>query len=365
MKADELTKHMAEPLVSVVLVVCNVERFLAEAIESVLGQTFLDFEFIIVDFGSTDNSKSIISDFAVKDNRIKFHTIPHCGLAEARNVGCFMARGRYIAIMDADDVCVPDRLRLEINFMEEHPQVGLLGGATDWIDANGRFLRVHSYPTEDQEIRSQLSSLCPFCQPSVLLRSEAFTIVGGYRAAFAPAEDYDLWIRISERFQCANLAQVVLKYRIHPYQVSMRKKTQQTLCLLAAQASADFRRSGSPDPLNLVEEITPATLASVGVPESTQQIGLSREYWWWINHICMADEHAAALSAAVEMLQSSDWEFAERPLIANLHVTAARLHWRQKDFPRSFLAAWHALMIQPTLVRRFLEALLRRLRLVA
>ena len=95
---------MTEPVVSVVLVVCNVERFLGEAIESILRQTFREFEFIIVDFGSTDKSKEIVSSYAAKDVRVRLHEIPLCGLAEARNAGCFLARGKYIAIVDADDV---------------------------------------------------------------------------------------------------------------------------------------------------------------------------------------------------------------------------------------------------------------------
>src|SRR5271169_6728077 len=98
------------------MVVCNVDRFLAESIESILGQTFREFEFIIVDFGSTDNSKSIISSYATRDSRIKLRVVPHCGLAEARNAGCFLAQGQYIAIMDADDVSLPNRLLWEVEF---------------------------------------------------------------------------------------------------------------------------------------------------------------------------------------------------------------------------------------------------------
>src|SRR5215831_10328673 len=120
---------MDKPLLSVVLVVCNVDRFLAEAIESILGQTFRNFEFIIVDFGSTDKSIAIISDYAAKDSRIKFHTIPRCGLAEARNAGCSFAEGRYIAIMDADDVSVHERLAWQVDFMQKHEDVSVIGGA--------------------------------------------------------------------------------------------------------------------------------------------------------------------------------------------------------------------------------------------
>src|SRR5579864_1050140 len=128
---------MNKPAISVVMVTRNVERFLAEAIESILGQTFQDFEFIIVDFGSMDKSKEIASSYGTKDNRIRLHEIAPCVLAEARNTACRLAQGKYIAVMDSDDVAVADRLLWEFEFMEKHPTVGLLGGATQWINANG------------------------------------------------------------------------------------------------------------------------------------------------------------------------------------------------------------------------------------
>ena len=118
---------MNEPVVSVAMVVCNVERFLAEAIESILAQTYRDFEFVIVDFGSTDRSKEIIAGYAAKDSRVKLHEIPHCGLAEARNAGCFLAQGQYIAIMDADDVSLPERYDVAGGVHGEASQSGCAG----------------------------------------------------------------------------------------------------------------------------------------------------------------------------------------------------------------------------------------------
>src|ERR1700683_3775830 len=118
-----------EPLVSVVMVISNVERFVAEAIESVLGQTFRDFEFVIVDFGSTDRTKDIAASYAAKDSRIRLSQIPPCSYIEAKIAACSLPTGRYIAIQDADDVSLPDRLKAEVDFMEDHPKVGFLGGA--------------------------------------------------------------------------------------------------------------------------------------------------------------------------------------------------------------------------------------------
>jgi glycosyltransferase involved in cell wall biosynthesis len=350
---------MSKPLVSVAMVVCNVDRFLGESIESILHQTFTDFEFIIVDFGSTDKSKAIISSYAAKDSRIKFHEVPHCCLAEARNVACSLAQGRYIAVMDADDVSLPNRLKWEVDFMETHLQVGLVGGATEWIDGTGRSLGIHDFPTEDHEIRSALTVRCPFCQPTVLIRREAFVLVGGYRTVYAQAEDYDLWLRIAERFEVANLKQVVLKYRIHPYQMTLRKRTQQTLCFLAAQASASSRRNGNPDTVNSIEEITPAVLAGLGVSEATQQITAATGYLFWIRTMYAAGEYSSALKAAVDALQSPDWEYAERWQIANMRLMAARLYWKQRRFAKGFLAAVHAFMTRPIMLGRPLKPLMR------
>jgi len=351
------------------MVVCNVERFLAEAIESILGQTFKEFEFIIVDFGSTDRSKSIILEYQDKDNRIKFHTIPHCGLGEARNAAGFLAQGQYIAIMDADDIAVRDRLMWQIDFMEKHREVGVLGGAVEFItcfpeahDAADRVPQIAPSPLNDREIRSALLCRCPFWQPTVLLRTEAFVSVRGYRPAFAPAEDYDLWLRIGERFQLANLEQVVLKYRIHPNQVSQRKLRQQTLSVLAARAAASSRRNGNPDPLNSVSEITPAVLAGLGVTEAALQRALAYAYMHWIRHSTLTSQHSEALDLALEMLGSSDWKYADRRVVADLRLLVARAHWRQKKWLRSFLTAGHAVMTRPVVIGRPLRPLLRRLR---
>lgn len=347
---------MNKPLISVVMVTCNVERFLGEAIESILDQTFKDFEFIIVDFGSTDKSRQIAASYAARDDRIKLHEIPHCGLAEARNAGCNVAEGRYIAVMDADDISLPERLMWESDFMEKHPEVGFLGGATEWIDANGNSLRVHRFPTEDSEIRIALITGCLFCQPTVFIRREAFVSVGGYRPAFVLAEDYDLWLRMVDHFQCGNLGQVVLKYRSHPHQVQLSKVKQQSLYILAAQASALSRRNGKPDPLNSVKEITPAVLASLGVNEAQQRITADRDL---IRAMCLAGDYSSALKAAVEALGSSDWENAERWQIADTRLMLARLYWKQRKFVSSFIIAGQAFLTRPILLGRPFKPLLR------
>jgi len=359
---------MSEPLVSVVMVVCNVERFLAEAIESVLGQTFHAFEFIIVDFGSTDKSQGIASSYAAKDARIRLHQIPHCGLAEARNAGCFLARGRYIAIQDADDISLPDRLLWQTDFMEKHAGVGLLGGGGVVIEkegqrlfaANGEAFFGPDYPSGDKEIRQAMVSGCPFWQPTVLMRRSIFAAVGGYRPPFAPAEDYDLWVRISEHCDVANLAAVVSKYRIHSNQVSVRKQKQQTLGTLAARASAASRKDGHADPFDSVQAITPDVLVGLGVSEATQQSALALKYSDWIRAMCGVREWSVALDTAIEMLRSSDWKCLEPRAIADMRLTAAGLYWKNNRFLNGILTAAHAVITRPVVVGRPLRPLLRR-----
>lgn len=354
---------MSQPLVSVVMVACNVDRFLGEAIESILGQTFREFEFIIVDFGSTDNTKSIISKYVAGDNRVKFHEIPHCGLAEARNAACSLAQTKYIAVMDADDVSVPNRLAWEADFLEKHPEVGVLGGAVEWIDATGRALISWGNPLGDSEIQSALLECCPLWQPTVLMRRDAFVAVGGYRPPFASAEDYDMWLRMAERFQIANLKQVVVKYRIHPFQLSMRKQTQQTLGVLAARVAASSRRNGIPDPLDSVREITPEGLVALGVTQAEQQRELFSERGRWIHNMCMAGEYPVAFEATLEMLRSKS-DYIEPRQVADLRLLLARLYWKQGRVCRSCVSIARALLLRPVMVGRPIKTLLRHAHLL-
>jgi len=351
---------MHKPLVSVVMVVCNVDRFLAASIESILTQTFREFEFIVVDFGSTDTSKPIVSSYMAKDSRMKVHEIPHCSLAEARNAACSLAEGQYIAIMDADDVSLPNRLRWQVSFMEKEPDVGLLGGAVEWIDGTGRPLHVQFHPAEDDEIRAALPNGYPFCHPSLIMRRDTFLRAGGYRPAFTQAEDYDLAIRMSEQCKCSNLKQVVLKYRIHPYQDSMRKVGQQALAMLAAQVSAVSRKNRLPDPFDSIKVITPEALAALGVTKARQKGQIATYSMQWVRNMCMAGEYSVALREALKVLRS-DLDCIEGWRVADLRLLVAGLYWKQGRFVRSCLTLVRALASRPITMGRPIKPLLRRL----
>lgn len=347
------------PLVSVVMVICNVERFLAASIESVLRQTFRDFEFIILDYGSTDKSKEIVLSYAAKNAAIKLFEIPPCSYIEAKIAVCSMAQGRYLAVQDADDNSFPDRLLRQVEFMERNLEVAVIGGGADWINAEDKFLWTFESPASDEEIKAALVTRSPFVHSSVLMRRAAYVQVGGYRHLFAQAEDYDLFLRMSEHFQCANLKEVIVQYRIHPQQLSLRTRRKQTIAKLAAQAAAAARRSQNIDPLDTVEELSQELLSKLGVSPARLQAELFVEYRNWIRNMCAAGEYPIALKSATEVLATEGKEM-NRNQIAELKLAIAKISWRQKSFVRSLFAVCQAIFTKPLLAGDLFGSLLRR-----
>jgi hypothetical protein len=344
--------------------VFNGEPFLVEAIESILNQSFRDFEFIVVDDGSTDNSGTILDSYLRKDSRLRVFHQENKGLIESLNRGCGLAQGRYIARMDADDISLRDRLMWQVEFMEKHHEVGVVGGAVEFIDATGKSIGTDTPPIEDRAIKSALfRGECPFYHPTVLMRKEVFASVRGYRKIMVAAEDVDLWLRISDRFQSSNLKTRVLKYRRHPFQISISQARQQALSWLAGRMAALSRRNGNADPLDSIDVITPAVLARLGASEAMQQTALARVYVTSIRNMCDAGEHSVALQM-IDILRSPGWEHAESSVIADFWLAAARLYWRQGQFARSVLTAGRALVTRPIILVRPFKPLLRRFGLI-
>jgi glycosyltransferase involved in cell wall biosynthesis len=350
---------MNTPLVSVAMVTRNVERFLAEAIESILNQTLKELEFVIVDFGSTDRTKSIISSYQSKDPRIKFHEIPSCSLPLARNASCAFSTGRYIAIMDADDIALPERLACQLEFMEEHPDVGIVGASTQVIDHEGRELHKEHYPATDSEIRETLRSVCPFNNPTVFIRREIFEAAGGFRDV-ALNEDYDLFVRVAEHCNMANLQRILSLYRFHPRQVTRKRVREMTLCLFAVRAAADLRKRGQPDPLDSTTEITPELLARMGVSEAEWQPALVNRYRWAMATATDAGDYPSVLELAHEMLSFSDWKSAEKWEVAHVWFKSAQIHRRQGNYLQSGIATVRGILVRPVVLARPLKPLLRR-----
>jgi glycosyltransferase involved in cell wall biosynthesis len=206
------------PTVSVAMAVYNGEQYLAEAVESILAQTFTDFEFIIIDDGSTDGSLSILRRYAALDRRIRLVSRPNRGQVPTLNEILEMARGELIARMDADDIALPSRLEVQVDYLRRHPECLVVGSRVLLIDGDGEPLCEFSKAQTHEEIdgahlRGEGGAII---HPAVVMRREAFLAVGGYRAEVASAEDLDLWLRLAERGRLANVPEMLLKYRRHP-----------------------------------------------------------------------------------------------------------------------------------------------------
>lgn len=206
--------------------VYNGETYLQEAINSILHQQFTDFEFIIINDGSTDRSAGIIQSY--HDARIRyFENGQNIGLIDSLNHGLSLARSPYIARMDADDVSLPERLARQVDFLNVHPEIGVVGSAVQVIDGAGNPSHVWRFPTEHGVIAWRLFFADPIAHPTVMIRREVVSQVGGYSADMVHAEDYDLWRRLSHTTCLSNLPDVLLRLRRHESCVTRAHHTQQ------------------------------------------------------------------------------------------------------------------------------------------
>jgi len=204
--------------ISVLLSVYNGEKYLREACDSIISQTFTDFEFIIVDDGSTDRSVDILRSY--KDERMKIIQQPNKGLSAALNVGLSASAGKYIARMDADDVSVPHRLETQYEFLESHPECVAVGSNAMVIDADGEYLFTSDQPTDWEIIRSKLPRMS-FFHSSTLYRRDTALSCGGYQENIKHYyEDLLFFNHLACRGELRNLSQPLLKVRLVPTSIT-------------------------------------------------------------------------------------------------------------------------------------------------
>lgn len=209
--------------ISIIMPVYNGERFLREAIKSILSQTYEDFEFIIINDGSTDKTLEIIDEYKDKDGRIIVISRENRGLVASLNEGIALARGEYIARMDADDICSADRLNEQIAFFEAHPECVLVGSWAETIDENGNVIGSLTYPPlKTTDIREYALIHNPFIHPSVMFRKDCVLVIGNYHASFKHNEDYELWTRIVYKYPCMNIPKKLIQYRLHSKQITKK-----------------------------------------------------------------------------------------------------------------------------------------------
>lgn len=213
----------ATPQITVLMPAYNAGKYIAEAIASVLGQTFGDFELLIVNDGSTDDTLNIIQSF--DDKRIRIISQSNQGVAMALNTGLKYAKAGYVARFDADDICMPQRLQKQFDFLEANPEHILVGSDVDYIIDNNDFLfhfkcLAHSHT----EIMERLYFYCPFVHPAVMYKKDVVLSVGGYPDAAHNFEDYMLWVAIAGKGKFHNLNESLIKYRLNPQSVTIDER---------------------------------------------------------------------------------------------------------------------------------------------
>ena len=327
--------------VSVVMPFCDAGRFIAEAVESVLGQTYRDLELLAIDDGSTDDGAAIVAAIAQRDPRVRLIAEGKRGFVPSLNRGLELARGEYIARMDADDVCLPDRLARQVAFLDSHPDVGVVGGQILallegvtltppwWIDN----------PLDHEAIVRSLRSRNSIYHPTSLLRKSAVDAVGGYRPAFTVVQDYDLWMRLADRVRLANLPDRVLNYRFHEGQATERKLELAYLCTWCVRYAAAERRAGRPDPIRADTRIDREQAFAWGLDAESMEAEIA-----WIRASHKARGHLLrgrrlrAVGAFAKLLLSHPGPFLRRAALA----ARSRLSRRSEPAPTEPTPAWPA-----------------------
>ncbi len=234
-----LLKTTGKPRVTVLLPIYNAENYLRESVDSLLAQSYSDFEIIAVNDGSTDASKNILQ--GINDPRLNIlDNDGNKGIIFTLNRGIRAARGQYIARMDADDVAKPDRFAKQVDYLDSHPQVALVGTGAYLIDEKGRTF--DEWDVQMESLDKTILRYCCFIHPTVMFRREAVAEIGGYRDIARHAEDYDLWLRLSEKYPLANIPESLLKYRVHAQQISLTKLDQQVAMANYCRLHSALRR---------------------------------------------------------------------------------------------------------------------------
>jgi glycosyltransferase involved in cell wall biosynthesis len=339
-------KPAIKPRVSVVMPVRNGESHLAEAIESVRGQTLQSLELVVVDDGSEDDSAKIAERFAAADDRIRVVSQPDPrGISAALNLGWRLARGPYIARLDADDVALPDRLVRQADFLDQHPHVAVVGGAAIMIDDVGKRGRTVTYATDADVIRALLPYRNCFAHPATMIRRKAIEAVGGYRVDHV--EDYDLWLRLAEHFELANLPDPVVLYRQHPGQVSLVALEEQALRRLVVRKAAQLRRASGFDPLEGADTVTSETARALGISGREVANAIEHEWYAWAAILAESGQTAAA-DRVTGLATAARGSRARRGVVAAIRLKRAEDAWVAGKMFRSVIHGVLAVFCSPT-----------------
>ena len=235
---QNLCPNMKLPKISVIMSVYNGEKYLKEAIESILNQTFKDFEFIIINDGSIDGTTEILEKYDRQDARVKIINQENMGLTKSLNKGIKLAKGEYIARMDADDIALPERFEKQTEFMKKYPEIGAVGCWYYLIDKDGEIIKKCRPPTKFSEIKKALLSIAPLIHPGTMFKKRALQKVNFYDESFKYAQDRDLLLRILKYYQLSVVPEFLFKFRYTKESISLQKEIEQKKCGLKAITQA-------------------------------------------------------------------------------------------------------------------------------
>ncbi len=217
---------MKKPKISVIMAVHNSEKFLRSSVESILNQTLKDLELIIINDGSSDNSSKIIKEYTEKDKRIiSINNLKNLGPAGTRNQGLKIAKGKYIAILDSDDISSRERLKIQYNYLEKHPNIFLVGSSAIFIDESGKIVSKFRKYDDYEVLAWRFPKSCGIIHSSVMYRNEKIFF---YNEKFRYAHDYELYLHLlNSGKNLTNLPQFLVKYRVHADSISVSKHKEQ------------------------------------------------------------------------------------------------------------------------------------------
>ena len=333
------------PAISVILPVYNAEAYVREAVESILAQSFTDFECIIINDGSTDGSGAILRELAACDARIVLVEQSNEGAASARNKALEIAHADLIALMDADDVSMPERFALQHARMVQEPGLAVLGSFIRVMDKAGNIIRLSEYPLTPKETARHVEKGCPVAHPAVMMRRDAVLKAGGYRKAFSSyAEDYDLWLRMSDLgYAIANLPQPLLNYRVHGANVSVVHWEAQHRSVILARLAHRVRKAGLPDPFEGVETIDAELIRTV--PAHLRQ-GLDTELF--VNrHARLSFACREELDAAWRQYLQLDAQTQRDTSMCHFLMSLLKGAMRQRDYRMALRAFTEAFRLYP------------------
>lgn len=337
---------MSTPRVSVIMPVYNAECFVRAAVESILAQTLADFELILIDDGSSDDSLQMVRE--IHDSRLRIlQNEKNLGAAATKNRGIENARGEFIAFLDADDIALPQRLAAQLDFLQRRNEIGIVGSQFLLIDECGREMGTSStWPCEPDDVRVTLLFENCIVQSAVMLRREILA-TAHFRTELEPAEDYDLWARLKPSVRFANLNDVLVKYRVNPSGISARSQEKMESAVRAIHAAqiAEFRLA--------------ATSRQVGIHRCLSRWpfpptrGMLEQAEGWLSALKMAnatvgvyptDLFGREISRRWESVCEDSWPLGiwswlaywRSPLSNLVHTSLARhLRWLRRAFPAS------------------------------